>query len=65
MIRKELAYTNVNENQKEKLQFLKETASELLNAIDEVCPDSREKSLSKTKIEEAIMWASKSISHNK
>ena len=33
----------------------------LVAYIDEYCPDSREKSLAVTKIEEAVMWANASI----
>jgi hypothetical protein len=32
--------------------------------IDDVCPDSREKSLAITKLEEAMMWANAAIARN-
>ncbi len=32
--------------------------------IDRLCPDSREKSLAMTKMEEAVMWANASIARN-
>lgn len=32
--------------------------------IDRLCPDSREKSLAMTKLEEAVMWANASIARN-
>lgn len=32
--------------------------------IDRLCPDSREKSLAFTKLEEAVMWANASIARN-
>lgn len=32
--------------------------------IEENCPDSREKSLALTKVEEAVMWANASIARN-
>lgn len=32
--------------------------------IDTYCPDSREKSLAFTKLEESIMWANASIARN-
>jgi len=32
--------------------------------INDVCPDSREKSLAMTKLEESIMWANASIARN-
>jgi hypothetical protein len=37
---------------------------ELANYINENCPDSREKSLALTKLEEAVMWANASIARN-
>ena len=32
--------------------------------INEYCPDSREKSIAMTKLEEAVMWANASIARN-
>lgn len=32
--------------------------------IDDLCPDSREKSLAITKLEEAVFWANASIARN-
>lgn len=42
----------------EKLRF---NGRNLAEMIDELCPDSREKSLAITKLEEAVMWANASI----
>jgi hypothetical protein len=36
----------------------------LAKRVDELCPDSREKSLAMTKLEEAVMWANASIARN-
>lgn len=36
----------------------------LLTFINHTCPDSREKSLALTKIEEALFWANASIARN-
>ena len=44
-----------------KLKVLKRAVIELANLIDEVCPVSREKSLSLTKLEEASFFANASI----
>lgn len=60
---KRLKYTNINDGQKERIDNCKNSASDLLAEIERSCPNSREKSIAITKIEEAIMWASKSISH--
>jgi hypothetical protein len=45
----------------EKLRF---NGLNLAEMIDELAPDSREKSLAITKLEEAIMWANASIARN-
>lgn len=34
-------------------------------AIDRLCPDSREKSLAMTKLEEAMMWANAAIARDR
>lgn len=44
--------------------LLRDKAKECALLIDEMCPDSREKSLSMTKLEEAVMWANASIARN-
>ena len=51
-------------NQQERYVALRDKAKECALLIDEMCPDSREKSLSITKLEEAIMWANASIARN-
>ena len=40
-------------------------ARELAELVDERCPDSREKSLAMTKLEESVMWANASIARNR
>ena len=42
-------------------EALREHGREIAEAIDDLCPESREKSLAFTKIEEAIMWANAGI----
>ena len=44
--------------------LVRQSARDLANTINELCPEGREKSLAITKIEEAVMWANKSISVN-
>ena len=51
-------------NQQERYVALREKAKECALLIDEMCPDSREKSLAMTKLEEAVMWANASIARN-
>jgi hypothetical protein len=43
---------------------IREIAKELAYFIDEHCPDSRERSIAMTKLEEAVMWANASIARN-
>lgn len=57
-------YHSPKEGQPEKYTAIREKAKELAYLIDELCPDSREKSLAITKIEESSMWANASIARN-
>lgn len=43
---------------------LRDGAKELAYMIHTSCPESREKSLSLTKLEEAVFWANASIARN-
>ena len=43
---------------------IREKAKELAYIIDELCPDSRERSLAMTKLEECVMWANAAIARN-
>lgn len=42
-------------------EFIRGKAKEFAEAIDASCPESREKSLAMTKLDEAVMWANASI----
>lgn len=57
-------YHAPKEGQAEKYNQLRSKAKELAYLIDELCPDSREKSLATTKLEESIMWANASVARN-
>lgn len=50
--------------QNEKYVRLRTWAKDLAEQINEMCPDSREKSLAMTKLEESIFWANASIARN-
>lgn len=52
------------EGQPAKYQDLRDSARALAEKINKECPDSREKSLAITKLEEAVMWANASIARN-
>lgn len=43
---------------------IRDQAKQLALHIDENCPDSREKSVALTKLEEAVMWANAAIARN-
>ena len=45
-------------------ELIRGKAKEMAALIEQSCPDSREKSLAFTKLEEAIMWANASIARN-
>lgn len=51
-------------NQTERYEALRNKAKELAHMIDELCPNSREKSLAMTNLEQASMWANASIARN-
>lgn len=57
-------YHSPKDGQPEKYTAIREKAKELAYLIDEFCPNSREKSLAITKIEESSMWANASIARN-
>jgi len=50
--------------QPKKYDELRSEGKRLALLIDGLCPDSREKSIAVTKLEEVIMWANASIARN-
>lgn len=63
-IENNFSYHRPQEGQAESYERLREEAKELAYSIDALCPNSREKSLAMTKLEESIMWANASIARN-
>lgn len=61
VIENNFSYHSPKEGQPEKYTQLRNKAKELAYLIDELCPNSRERALATTKLEEAIMWANASI----
>lgn len=43
---------------------IRSEAKRLCNIVNKICPDSREKSIAITKLEEVVMWANASIARN-
>jgi len=56
-------HTPVND-QAERYNTLRGFAKELAFCIQDLCPDSREKSLAITNLQQAVMWANASIAIN-
>jgi hypothetical protein len=57
-------YHSPKGNQPERYETIREKAKELAHIIEDNCPDSREKSLALTNLQQAIMWANASIAIN-
>ena len=57
-------YHAPNTSKAKKYVDIRCTAIDFANEINHFCPDSREKSLALTKLEEVVMWANASIARN-
>lgn len=64
VINNNFTYHKPNEGQAERYVTIRDTAKLFAHQLDDLCPDSREKSLAFTKLEEAVMWANSSIARN-
>jgi len=60
-LKKRFEYHNVNEDQIETMEEIRRKFIELALLIDELCPVSREKSLSLTSLETSIFYANASV----
>ena len=63
-IEKRFTYHPPQPGQHEKFVEIRETAKKFADLLNTLCPDSREKSLAVTHIEEAVFWANASIARN-
>jgi len=63
-IENRFTYHPLKEGQPEKYTKLREKAKELAYMIEILCPNSREKSLAITKLEEMVFWANASVARN-
>jgi hypothetical protein len=64
LIESNFTYHSPKEGQPEKYEAIRKKAKELAYMLKGMVPDSREKSLAMTKLEEAVMWANAGIARN-
>lgn len=57
-------YHPPKDGQSERYEALRAAGQHLAHLINNLCPESREKSLAITQLEQAIMWANASIARN-
>lgn len=60
-IENNFTYHQPSGDQPERYEQIRGKAKELAYLIEDLCPDSREKSLAMTQLEDAVMWANASI----
>ena len=63
-LKKNFTYHAPTEGQKSQYEKIRGMAHDYAEYIQEVCPESRERSLALTKLEECVMWANASIARN-
>lgn len=63
-IESNFTYHAPKDGQPERYTKIRAKAKEFAELIEQACPDSREKSLAFTKLEESVMWANASIARN-
>ena len=51
-------------DQPERYEAIREGAKALAYLIENLCPDSREKSLALTNLEQSVMWSNSAIARN-
>ena len=51
-------------DQQIRYQSIREKGKSFARLIEELCPNSRERSLAMTKLEECVMWANAAIARN-
>ena len=54
-------YHAPTEDQKSIYEGIRKMGLVLASMIDDLCPDSREKSLALTKVDEAVMWSNAAV----
>jgi hypothetical protein len=64
LINRNFTYHPPKSDQPGRYMLLREQAHNLASLFLQNCPNSRERSLALTKLEEAVMWANASIARN-
>lgn len=63
-IEENFKYHAPKEGQPEKYEAIRNKSKELAHLIDELCPNSREKALAITNLEQTSMWANAAIARH-
>jgi hypothetical protein len=63
-LEKRFTYHAPKGEQPKKYELIRSAAHEFAELLNSLCPDSREKSLAVTSLEEAVMWANASVARN-
>jgi hypothetical protein len=61
---KRFTYHAPKADQPKRYEQIRQNAYVLANLIEQTCPESREKSLAITKLEEVVFWANAAIARN-
>jgi hypothetical protein len=61
---KRFTYHSPKPGQPERYTAIRDAAKQFAELVNAECPDSREKSLAITALEESVMWANASIARN-
>lgn len=57
------SHRNINQEDEVKCRQISDMANRFADLINGLCPEGHEQSIAITKLEEAVMWANKGISH--
>lgn len=63
-LKKRFTYHEPKTDQPRRYEQIRNEGKTFAITIDTLCPESREKSLAMTKLEEVVMWANASIARN-
>lgn len=63
-IERNFTYHAPKDGQPERYRMIRAKAKELAELLNAECPDSREKSLAMTQLEQSVFWANAAISRN-